>query len=182
MSAELIQRVTECTPDRRTQAAIELAKLGTADAVQSLIGIASGGDYTAPVVGRRRWYSLFKSVLKTGYWQYGLNLQLAAIEALGHSRSEVALDFLRRVSECVESEDYHHGNRHDPYVYGDTHTLNYRYPNATGSLGTALDYSRYVDTPSTDELRGHRKDVHNVLNDAVRRLTTVFTGTGASTK
>jgi hypothetical protein len=60
---------------------------------QELIEIAAGGTYYNAVYGRKHWYSILKTCLRESGWEYSLEDQLAAVEALGNAGGREALEF-----------------------------------------------------------------------------------------
>ncbi len=135
--------------------------------ISAWIEIANGGHCDPPVYRRRNWWHLRKVCIKEAAWEYDLAAQLNAIEALGKSESEEALDFLSTllISESSESMD------------ADTITEAVRFPSARGPLYEHLCYTHSENEmdydPWTDEQhREQRSRIqgHQVIREAELKL------------
>jgi len=135
--------------------------------ISAWIEIANGGRCDPPIYRRRNWWHLRKVCVKAAAWEYDLAAQLNAIEVLGKSESEEALDFLSMLLMSDSSES----------VDADIITEAVLFPNARGPLYEHLCYthsdSEMDYDPWTDEQhREERKKIqgHQVIREANLRL------------
>jgi hypothetical protein len=84
---------------------MKLAQIGTDRAVAELIRMAEGGAWTPPVRGRKHWYSLRKTEIIAGAYQFSSNDSWVAIDALASAGNPIALNYLREaISEITEGD------------------------------------------------------------------------------
>lgn len=93
----LIEKLRHFEPEEKKAAAIALALMGEEEALDVLIRIANGGHYTPEIWAKKHWYSSRKKV-SDEKWEYSLQDQLEAIDALGKTRNTKALEYLRGLS------------------------------------------------------------------------------------
>jgi len=187
MTDDLVQRLRTCSAGERRAVAMELAQTRNDEAVDKLIKIVNGGDYTPPVYGRKHNYSLFKSKLGEERWQNGLADQLLAIEALGCTRSEKAFNFLlelyetkREYKEIARECTYPMHGSGDLPSSESVDKISFSFPNSKGELARELTYT---DTPTawgvegytiniTNKLSTKKEEVHKTIQMAVSQLYT----------
>ncbi len=118
--------------------------LQTPDPIRDLIRIAEGGNYTPPVWGRRRWYSLRQEMLQGGRFEHGLEAQVDAIRRLGETGkfdAQQYLESLLRYEISTSSWWSSERPRHDDEDHQPQYAYFYSFPHAKESLGASLAFS-----------------------------------------
>ena len=129
--------------------------------IVELIDIANGGTYTPPEYRR----SLFsEKLVREERWEFGLDKQLAAIEALGQTNNEDALIFLSKLAKY----EVEYGSP-DP----DNSRNYYSNPYANGDLKKELCYVEDVNYNTRNKPQYNEK-VHDSLERAIEGLRTSF--------
>ena len=151
MSEDLIQKIRNCPKEEMKDLAIELGKTGTKESVDELIRIADGGKYTPEKITYKEkpWYSLKRKEIdriELEKWEYSLHEQLIAIDALGETKSGVALEYLNNLLEKDEIEEDGIIRWSDDYIIGPRGIVDIEFPNAKGYLKKELHYSFRLGT------------------------------------
>lgn len=168
MPDDLVKKLRTCSKEERRAAAMELAQTGTDEAIRELIAMADG---------RRRY----------GLSWYDLDEQLIGVEALAETKSQIALNYLRKVyktiDETTNTKDvllYCGGHAPESDVWGqETYGL-YTFPKARGKLAESLkytglkswpDYEGYPPQPSIPNYRPQPSGkTHDVFRAAIVKL------------
>jgi phosphotransferase system HPr (HPr) family protein len=132
MQHDLIQRLKEGNSEERKALAIKLAPEGDEEIISELITIANGGHCAPEIWEKKHWYSARKKAADRK-WQYALQDQLDAIEALGKTRNPIALHFVKSLLERVGGRHYTEGGGSASADYGEEFSKN-----AKGELSDAL--------------------------------------------
>ena len=152
-------------------------KRNSAKPVDELINIVNGGNFIQPIYHRKHWYSIFKTCIAEGRWEYNLEDQLSAIEALGCSKSQEALEFLHFLLKENHFRKQTGWTMQGSDAY-DNIEIGCEFPNALGDLASELKYFVYTGSvqnePSVWELdyqeAALRKRGHSVIQRAIERL------------
>ncbi len=137
MADDLIQRLRDClavvyTPCNQIEAAaLELGQSGTSEAVDELTSIADGGRYITEKRGKKHWWSRSETVLSEGRYEHNFVIQRIAIEALGETQDDRALEYLTKFAEWQLIKKQHRTH----YSAGE---YRLEFPNAKGELKNRL--------------------------------------------
>src|SRR3989344_8751151 len=127
--SDLVEKLRTCSNNETRDVAMELAHIGTDEAVEALIKIAEGGikiEYpllrSLVIVYRRpAWWKRKVPVDEERVYdvsiRYNLYEQITAIEALAETGSQIAIDYINRVLEFTTkiSPTFHSTCTHQPY-------------------------------------------------------------------
>ena len=169
MSEDLVEKLRIVDDDDFWALALEAAMTGGEEVVQELIRTAQGGTYTP---GRRRWrpWAPFRRGREPGIYEHSLQRQIMALGAMGVTRNEEALGYLRTISEAK--------------IGGYTDATGRRvttveYPNATGELRQAMEVDMAMVFLGREDEMSHQEKkkayddfhaVHRVIHRSMEKL------------